>query len=522
MATASTNDSSPEYPDGKIPIVPKEYLLAFILTTCCFALWGFANDFTNPLVKVYENVFIITTSQASWLQFAFYTGYFCMALPAVFFIRKFSYKAAIMVGFAFYAIGALLAVPAASTATFGLFLLGSYILTYGLAFLETACNPYILAMGPKETATQRLNLAQAFNPIGSLVGMSVATLVLAPQLMTGDFRTKLGEGNPEYTQHLVLDADAAADATKTLADGNVVKVYTELPDFKSEVGALDGAVPNAMKSYRVNDPEGFQAMQSADLHSVKKPYIIVAAVVTVFLLIFFFAKMPTFKQEEEDAPFMEIVSRIFKRANFREGVFAQAFYVGAQIMCWTFIVHYGMEQVGISLGQAQAWNIIAMIIFLCSRWVCTGLLRFISPGKMLFVFALGALAFTVGAITLKGDNFTIGLPTFLHSLIGTELVGNTGLLSLVMISACMSLMFPTIYGIALSGMAEEESKLGSAFLIMSIVGGALLTKLQGGMIDNYGIRTSFWLPAICFVMIALFGFRTFIQFEKQPALPSKS
>lgn len=507
----------------KTSIVPKQYLLPFILTTCCFSLWGFANDFTNPLVKVYESVFVITTSQASWLQFAFYTGYFCMALPAAFFIRKFSYKAAIMVGFAFYAIGALLALPAASSATFGLFLLGSYILTYGLAFLETACNPYILAMGPRETATQRLNLAQAFNPIGSLVGMSVATLVLAPQLMTGDFRSELGKKNQEYTKHLVVVDQAefsglpeGAELSKVkLKDGSEVGVYSEIPNFDTEVGALDGAMPNALKAFRAYEPEGFGEMQRADLDSVKKPYMVVASVVIGFLVIFFLCKMPTFKQEGKDAPFMEITSRIFSRPRFREGVLAQLFYVGAQIMCWTFIVHYGMEQVGITLGQAQAWNIIAMFIFLSSRWICTFLLRYISPGKMLFLFALGAIAFTIGAINLKGDNFSLALPSFLHKLIGPELVGNTGLLSLVMISSCMSLMFPTIYGIALNGMSAEESKLGSAFLIMSIVGGALLTKFQGGLIDSYGIRESFWLPAICYVFIALYGLRAFLVFEKE-------
>ena len=498
----SENDTDSIASSTRPEVVPKKYLLPFILTTCCFALWGFANDFTNPLVKVYENVFIISTSQASWLQFAFYTGYFCMALPAAFFIRKFSYKAAIMVGFAFYAIGALFAVPAASSASFGLFLLGSYILTYGLAFLETACNPYILSMGPRETATQRLNLAQAFNPIGSLAGMSVATLILAPQLMTGDFRDKLGDREAEYTKHLVVMQDAeiaglpvgAKLASVSLADGSDVKVYNKIPDFENTVGALDGAMPNALKAFRANDPDGFQEMQNADLDSVKKPYIIVAGIVITFLLIFFFSKMPTFKQEEKDAPFWEITSRIFKRARFREGVAAQAFYVGAQIMCWTFIVHYGMEQVGLTLGQAQGYNIVAMVIFLASRWVCTFLLRYFSPGKMLFVFAVGGLGFTVGAITLTGY---------------------TGLYSLVGISSCMSLMFPTIYGIALNGMEEEESKLGSAFLIMAIVGGALLTKFQGGMIDAYGIRASFWLPAICFVMIAIYGLRTFTKFENE-------
>ncbi|MCP4508281.1 MAG: MFS transporter, partial [Fuerstiella sp.] len=180
--------------------------------------------------------------------------------------------------------------------------------------------------------------------------------------------------------------------------------------------------------------------------------------------------------------------------HFREGVFAQLVYVGAQIMCWTFIIHYGMEEVGLSLGEAQRYNIVAMIIFLCSRFICTFLLRFISAGKMLCAFATGGIVFTVGAIYLEGQ---------------------MGLYSLVMISACMSLMFPTIYGIALRGLKIEEAKLGSACLIMSIVGGAVLTKLQGVMITEYDVRTSFWLPATCFVILAIFGFRTFAIHEKK-------
>jgi FHS family L-fucose permease-like MFS transporter len=503
LQTETSPDARPSEEKGvqKPAVVPRQYLLPFTLTTACFALWGFANDFTNPLVKVYENVFIITTSQASWLQFAFYTGYFCMALPASLFIRRFTYKAAIMVGFAFYALGALLAVPAASTATFGLFLLGSYVLTYGLAFLETACNPYILAMGPRETATQRLNLAQAFNPVGSLIGMSVATLVLAPQLQTGEFREKLGDRDPNVVQHLVVRPEATFATTTELVDGTDVKVYSALPEFRGEVGALDAAVPNALKGFRANDPDGFLAMQRADLDAVKMPYIVIAGVVIIFLVIYALTRMPQFSEQRGHVPFGRTVHNIFKQARFREGVLAQGFYVGAQIMCWTFIVHYGMEQVGLSLAEAQSYNIVAMVIFLCSRWVCTALLRYFSPGRMLTVFACGAFAFTLGAIYLPG---------------------RVGLISLVLISACMSLMFPTIYGIALHSLTEEESKLGSAFLIMAIVGGAVLTKLQGGLIDAYSVRTSFWLPAVCFAWIALYGIRTFMKFERDPAATSAS
>lgn len=496
--TTTTSAAKPE-------VVPKQYLLAFILTTCCFSLWGFANDFTNPLVKVYEQVFIITTGQATLLQFAFYTGYFCMALPAAFFIRKFSYKAAIMVGFAFYALGALMAIPASITATFWIFVVGSYILTYGLAFLETACNPYILSMGPAATATQRLNLAQAFNPIGSLCGMFIASQVLAPSLLTVQLSKDIREGKPEATQYLITDPATVAPAgvydekaekvTFTEPEEVEVDVYTDgLPNFETESGALGDATTNALKTLRATDPEKFDEIQKADLASVRQPYMVVAGVVIAFLIIFAFSKMPSFQKDEPDAPFMEITGRIFSRAHFRLGVLAQLFYVGAQIMCWTFVVHYGMSEVGLTLGEAQSWNIAAMVIFLSSRWICTFLLRYISPGRMLFAFALGGIVFTLGAILLPGK---------------------LGMTSLILISACMSLMFPTIYGIALKNMAEEEAKLGSAFLIMSIVGGALLTQAQGFVIDASGVRTSFVLPIICFLFIAFYGFKTFSTFEKE-------
>ena len=486
----------------KAALIPKQYLLTFILTTCCFSLWGFANDFTNPLVKVFEQVFIITTSQASWLQFAFYTGYFCMAIPAVLFIRRFSYKSAIMLGLALYACGALITIPASLTAQFALFCLASYVITYGLAFLETACNPYILAMGPAETATQRLNLAQSFNPIGSLAGMAVASMVLAPSLEVTKVRTQLEAQNPEYIQYLVTgETDLPEGAsiedsgeTALLQDGSSVTVYSEgIPDFQAVSGALGGAVPNVMKALRANETKQFNELQQTDLGNVRGPYMVIASVVIVFFLIFAFCKMPSFKQEEQEAPFFQIVSHLLKRARFIEGVFAQLFYVGAQIMCWTFIIHYGMEQVGLSLSEAQNYNIIAMAIFLTSRFICTFLMRYLRPSIMLLIFALGGFGCTLGAIYLEGQS---------------------GLISLVMVSACMSLMFPTIYGIALKGLKLEEAKLGSAFLIMSIVGGAVLTKLQGGLITDYGVRTSFWLPAGCFVMIALYGLRCFLTHDK--------
>ena len=157
--------------DTDQPILHKDgvsYILPFILVTCCFALWGFANDITNPMVKAFSKIFRMSVTDGALVQVAFYGGYFAMAFPAAMFIRKYSYKAGILLGLSLYAVGALLFFPAKMTGSYYPFLLAYFILTCGLSFLETSSNPYILSMGTEATATRRLNLAQSFNPMGSL------------------------------------------------------------------------------------------------------------------------------------------------------------------------------------------------------------------------------------------------------------------------------------------------------------------------------------------------------------------
>ncbi len=487
---------------NKTEVVPKKYLLAFILTTCCFALWGFANDVTNPLVKVFKEVFLVSNTESSLVQSAFYGGYFTMALPAAFFIRKFSYKAAIMIGFALYAVGAFLSIPASTSVNFYIFILGFYILTFGLAFLETACNPYILAMGPPETATQRLNLAQAFNPIGALTGSAIMAFLIAPELSVGKFRGEVEKQEPSALKYLYTDASSLPEGATLekddkikLADGETVSFYKDgIPDFANTFGKLDGSVVDGLTAMRSTEPETFLKIQTDDLGFVRTPYVVVGCVVLGFLLLFAITKMPAFKADEPDAPFGSICKRIFRKANFREGVLAQAFYVGAQITVFTFIIHYAMEVAQLSLGEATKWAIGGTVVFLIARFVCTFLMRFISPGRLLFFFALAAIGFLLGAI-------------FLDQKIGLSCI--------IGVYACMSLMFPTIYGIALKDMPSEEAKLGSAFLIMAIVGGAILPLLQGKFIDELGVQNSFWLPIICFIFIAIYGFRTFTKFEKE-------
>ena len=423
-----------------IPVVPKKIIIPFILLTSLFALWGFANAVTDPMVQAFKKVLELSNSQAAWVQMAFYGGYFCMAIPAALFMRKYSYKVGILIGLALYAIGALLFYPAAITEQFWFFCLGLYVLTFGLAFLETAANPYALAMGPKQTATQRLNLAQAFNPIGLILGLFVAQQYVLKQLKSDD----------------IIDFNALDEASKTL-------------------------------------------IKTTDLMVIRNPYVILGLVIMAVFVLFLIIKMPNSKDDVFNENIGKVVKRLFKNKDYSNGIVAQVLYVGAQIMCWTYIYQYA-EGMGMESVTAGYYQMAAFIFFTFGRAVGTLLLRFINSGRLLMVFAIFATISTLGVIFIGN---------------------NIGLYCLVGISFFMSLMFPTIYGISLAGLTEDESKIGSAGLVMAIVGGALMPKLQGMLIDlgGYGVNDitilgvsevnfSFILPALCFVYITLFGLKT--------------
>jgi len=418
-------------------VVERKVLVPFILITSLFSMWGFANDITNPLVAAFRTVMEISNAKAALIQFAFYGGYGTMAIPAALFVKKYSYKAGILLGLGLYAFGALLFFPAAQFEMFGFFLGSLYILTFGLAFLETTANPYILAMGSEETATRRLNLAQSFNPMGSLLGMFVASQFILTNL----------------------------ESDKRDASGNLI------------FGTLSEIEKATIRTH--------------DLAVIRDPYVILGFVVIAMFILIAIYKMPKRENADHTVRPMVIARRLFKNVRYREGVIAQLFYVGAQIMCWTFIIHYA-ENLGIPKSTAQNYNIVAMIIFLSSRFISTALMKYLNPKLMLTLFAVGGMITTTGVI-----------------LIG----GMTGLYLLVATSAFMSLMFPTIYGIALKGLGED-STLGAAGLVMAIVGGALMPPLQGIIID-FGtvgflpaVNFSFILPFICFVVIAIYGYRT--------------
>lgn len=424
-------------------LIPKNLLIPFILITSLFALWGFANDITNPMVAAFKRVLELNNVQASLVQMAFYGGYFTMALPAALFIKKYSYKTGILIGLGLYASGALLFFPAAAWESYFFFLIALYILTFGLAFLETTANPYVLSMGPEETATQRLNFAQAFNPMGALAGLFVA-------------------------KEFILNA---LQSNNTDAEGNLI--------------------------FNTLDESAKALIRTNDLMVIRNPYVMLGLVVIALAVVISIVRMPESKSNNNALDFWPSMKRLGKNLNFVEGVIAQMFYVGAQIMVWTYIYQYA-EVLGIDNASAVNYAYTALLLFLVGRWICTYLLRYFLPSKLLLFFAILAGIFTLGAI-------------FIQNI--------WGLYSLVGISFAMSLMFPTIYGIALDGLGED-AKYGAAFLVMAIVGGAIMPTLQGVILDIGGpgyqdtlimgvpeVNFSFMLPFYCFLMVALFSFR---------------
>ena len=468
-------------------VVATHFVFPFVLVTSCFALWGFANDITNPMVAAFKNILLITNFESSLVQFAFYGGYCVMAIPAAIFIKRFSYQAGLILGLALYAVGCVLFIPSGWMMAFWAFLLSYFIMTCGLSFLETSANPYILSLGSEETSTRRLNFAQAFNPMGSLTGMLVA-------------------------KNLILQK-------------------------------IDPMTEEARRALQATDPAAFTTIANHDLRVIILPYALLGIVVFAMMVVFIIAKIPRHKSEEHASLDLgPTFSRLSKSRRYVASVIAQTFYVGAQIMCWTFIIQYAELTLGMSKADGQFYNMIAMTIFVTSRFICTFLLKFFNPGGLLLSLATIGLLL-IGWTIFGGGNPEAGaalqaqMQQATGSATGTAsafaalgvylkapflISGMSGLIALVGTSACMSLMFPTIYGIALKGLGDD-AKLGAAGLIMAIGGGCLMPPMQGWIMDqsafNLGfmslasVRVSFFLPLICFAVIMHYGWKTFRVYQ---------
>ena len=441
-------------------MVPKRYLPIFVLLASCFALWGLLNNMTDNLVPSFQKIFMTSQSTAGFVQISFYGAYSVIAILASLLVQRKGYRVGVLVGLGVYCIGALLYVPAAVAQSFWTFIVGIFVVAGGCAVLETTCNPYVLALGDEATAVRRLNFAQMFNPVGSFAG-----IFLAQQLI--------------------------------LANLN--------PATVAERQAMDKAALDAIVHH--------------ELFWVCVPYVAVCAVAAAIWVFFFDSKPTEIDNVQADkSNIREIFGILAHSPRWYCGVVAQVFYVGVQIAAWTWTNVYCRKELGVDEATAANYYLIAFALFMVCRWICTYLMKYFEPARMMAVFALGAVASSFGVIYLPSDVvFTVGKLPFSWNVV-----------SLCAMSGFMSLMFPTIYGIGLGGIDPKAHKLGAAGLIMAIVGGALLTPWMAAIIDNPGfwarlvpmfdkivdpnlhassvsLRASFFVPVICFAVVGLYA-----------------
>ncbi len=399
--------------------------IPFILITSLFLVWGLANNMTDTLLAAFKRIMSMTDFQTSWIQIAFYGSYFCLAIPAALYIKRFSYKSGVLLGLGLFIAGSLLFYPASNTMVYGHFLTALFILAGGLAILETTANPYIIAMGPEETATRRLNLAQSFNPIGSIIGIILG------------------------------------------------KVY-----ILSHLNSASEEERNNMSADVLNQ------IQAEELNAVMGPYVAVAVLLILLWIIIFFVKMPKASDASQDLKVGNSIKRLLKNKKYLLGILAQFFYVGAQIGIWSFTIRYVMQELQLDEQNASNYYLASLVLFMISRFVCTWLMQYIKPTKLLVGLSILALISTACVIYFGGY---------------------IGVYSLVLISGCMSLMYPTIYGLAISGLGSD-TKIASSGLVMAILGGAVLTPIQGLVSDTtQSINYAFYIPFLCFVIILIYG-----------------
>jgi len=438
--------STSPVPETHVRLIPKGAVLAFFLLTSCFAAWGLALTMTATLLAAFKKIMSMTDFQTSWIQIAFFGAYAVLAFPAALFIRRFSYKSGILLGLGLFIAGSFLFYPASLTMQYRDFLIALFVLASGISILETSADPYMLAMGAPETATRRLNLAQSFNPIGTISGVLISMFFILGSLQ---------------------DFSAAERAAMS--------------------------------------PEALAGVRQAELNAVMGPYVGIACVLLGIWVVLSLVRMPVVAAKEGGAaPLGESLGRLMRNRSYLFGVFSQFCYVGAQTGVWSFIIRYSMHALASPdpaasrtfsfLGfhanlanpgerDAALFYVASLLSFSLMRFVCTALMGVVRPATLLAVLSVAAALLTAGVMTLTG------IPA---------------VLCLVAISACMSLMFPTIFGIGTRDVGGD-AQLAGAGMIMAILGGAVLTGIQGRLSDAAGLAVSCVVPRLSFVAIALYS-----------------
>ena len=407
-------------------------VLPFCLLVSCFAAWGLAGNMTDPLVKVFRSVFSMNNFQSSLVQSAYYGAYFCLAIPAAFINSRLGYKGGVLIGLVLAGTGGLLFIPATYAMTYSVFLTALFTLAAGLSILETSANPLVIAMGDETTSTRRLNLAQAFNPIGANLGVLMGAVLILPHL------------TPETAKSIMNEEEALA-------------------------------------------------AQEADLGLVLGPYLGIATALVIIWLLIAFRRLPLPPQEATPKGGSGRFGRLWGNKLYRYGVAAQFFNVAAQTCTWTYTIIYAQDVMGTSPEAAGWWLQGSLLLFLVARFVMVFVLGIVRPAVLLLIMAL------------------FGVGCCLTSILVLNIIG---LIAVVCISAALSLMFPTIYGMALKGLGDD-AKFGSAGLVMAILGGALIPMVQARVMDVAGSAVGFIVPAVCLALVAAYAAYDMLHTRKE-------
>lgn len=387
------------------------YRLAFIMVTSLFFLWGFAHGILDVLNKHFQEILSMSRAESGLVQFSVYGGYFLAALPAGWFMTRFGYRKGIIAGLLLYASGAFLFLPAAALMSFNPFLAALLIIAFGLAFLETAANPYISVLGPAASAGRRLNLSQSFNGLGWIFGPMIGGIII--------FGMQSSDGNRFTT--------------------------------------------------------------------LTWPYMGIGMIVLLVALVFSRIRLPEISEEE--TPTGLASGNLLRQRHFILAVVAQFFYVAAQTGINSFFINYVTETMtGISNRDAALiLSFGGMGLFWAGRLSGSYLMRTFIPRKLLMTYAA------------------------ICSLLMVAVVAGLGWFSVAALFVTyffMSIMFPTIFVLGLTGLGPFTKK-ASSFLVMSIVGGALCPILMGYIADNAGMPTGFLIPLLCFLVVAWYGWKGF-------------
>jgi FHS family L-fucose permease-like MFS transporter len=441
------------------PLTEQKYAVPFALVTSLFFLWSIGVNLNDVLIPHLKKAFDLTDFQSSFIQVAFFGGYFLAALPAGRLIEKIGYKKGLLAGLLICATGTLLFLPAATSREYWFFLLALFVMSSGQSFLEVGANPYVTVLGPPESSERRLNLAQSFNAVGAaLVPICGAAFILS---------------GVDYTP-----AQRAAMSSQQL-----------------------------------------QTYIASETNMVKTPYLLITGIFLFVASLIYFARLPEVqpgKTEDPIANHQRPANSVWAHPHLIKGVIAQFFYVGAQVGIGSFVIRFTKHTMPNTLENMAAWGSRTLASHEATSASVLAHLTPNTPEKMAALFLVAhQTGFMLGRfcgswmmkrIPAPRLLAVFGIGALVCVIIGIGMSGIASVLAIVLVGFFNSIMFPTIFALSLKNLGAL-TKRGSSLLVMSIIGGALIPAAMGKISDVSNIQVAFVMPLICYVYVIYFAVR---------------